>query len=263
MPLHLISHPLCREHMPGEHHPEAPSRMGAINDALIARGVESFIRFHEAPRVTEEQLLRVHSHRYIDQLRQLLPESGTVDLDGGDTALSEGTLTAAYLAAGAAILGVDLIMNNGKDPVFCQIRPPGHHAKRDEAMGFCIFNNIAVAAAHAMEVYGLSRVAIIDFDVHHGNGTESIFKNDSRVYFFSVFQHPFYPWSDELSPYENMSFVPLAAGATGSDLEKIVSESWIPEILKQRPEMLFISAGFDGHRDDPTADLLYAEQTYF
>ncbi len=263
MTLRLISHHECREHMPGENHPEAPSRMSAINDALIASGLESFIRYYDAPVIEKKYLLQVHTENYINQLIQLVHEDGTVYLDDGDTSIGPGTLRSAFRAAGAGIMGVDLLMEHPMDPVFCLIRPPGHHAKKDEAMGFCIFNNVAVAARYALSKPGINRVMILDFDVHHGNGTESIFQNDHRVFFLSTFQHPFYPWSEEKSPYNNMCFYPLSPGSTGKDLETIVKEHWIPKIIDFNPNLLIISAGFDGHKDDPTADLLFVENNYF
>ena len=258
----IVYHSDCREHFPGEEHPDAPSRTGAIEDALISAGLEFVLRFREAPRVTRESLLRVHDASYIDDIEKLIPESGVIQLEDGDTGINQGSLKAALRAAGAGVLATDLVLDGETDTAFCNIRPPGHHAARNKAMGLCIFNNIAVAAAHALEVRGLARVAIIDFDVHHGNGTQDIFADNPAVRFFSIFQHPFYPWSDEDSPFDHIVYSPLPAGTKGEVFRTIADEIWVPELRAFQPEMIFISAGFDGHALDPSADLLFVEADY-
>jgi acetoin utilization deacetylase AcuC-like enzyme len=175
-----ISHPLCLKHDMGAHHPESPARMHAIEDMLIASGLLSYLQHHDAPAATREQLMRVHTPGYIDSIESSVPAQGFVHIDA-DTAMNPFSYQAALRAAGAVVLGVDLVMGNKVENAFCNIRPPGHHAERARSMGFCIFNNVAVGAAHAMAQHGLQRVAIADFDVHHGNGTEEIFHDDPRV----------------------------------------------------------------------------------
>lgn len=245
----------------GEHHPECADRLGAISDHLIYTGLDVHLQHHEAPMADRNQLLRVHPREHVDLVTASSPQHGIVHLDP-DTALSPGTLTAALRAAGAGCLATDLVMRGDASTAFCAVRPPGHHAGRSRAMGFCFFNNIAVAARHAMAVWGLSRVAIVDFDVHHGNGTEDIFAGDSRVLMVGIFQHPFYPYSGTLNPARNMCNVPLAAGADGEDFRHAVVDQWLPRLRKFRPEMIFISAGFDAHREDDMASLGLVEADY-
>ncbi|MQY50229.1 histone deacetylase family protein [Rhodocyclus gracilis] len=257
----FITHRDCHLHDMGSYHPESPARLSAINDHLIAQGLEAYFLHHDAPLATLEQLARVHPLAYIEQLRQRMPEHGIVHLDP-DTALCPHTWQAALRSAGAGILAVDLVMAGEVENAFCSVRPPGHHAEREQAMGFCFFNNIAVAAAHALEAHGLSRVAIIDFDVHHGNGTEDAFRNDPRVLMASIFQHPFFPYSGADSASPNMLNVPLAAGADSEQFRRVVSEVWLPRLREFQPEMLFISAGFDAHHEDEMGNLRLTEKDY-
>jgi len=245
----------------GAHHPERPERLTAIEDQLIASGVADFVARHEAPLATDEQLARVHPVEYVRAIRDAAPERGTVHLDP-DTAMNPYSLRAALRAAGAGVLGVDLVLSKKHSSSFCAVRPPGHHACRARPMGFCIFNNVAVAATHALEEHGLERVAIIDFDVHHGNGTEDIFEGDERVLMASIFQHPFYPYSGTDSPASNMFNVPLPAGAGGRELRKAVTEAWLPALDEFRPEMVFFSAGFDAHDEDDMAMLRFVDSDY-
>jgi acetoin utilization deacetylase AcuC-like enzyme len=198
----------------GAHHPECPARIHAVEDQLIASGLLDYLQRHEAPEVTREQLLRVHDAAYLDSIAAASPQQGMVQLDG-DTAMNPYTYPAALRAAGAAVMAVDLVMAGRVENAFCNIRPPGHHAERARAMGFCIFNNVAVAAAHALVAHGLKRVAIADFDVHHGNGTENIFHDDPRVMLCSTFQHPFYPYAGADSGNDHNINVPLSAPAYG------------------------------------------------
>lgn len=256
-----ITHPLCLKHDMGSHHPECPARIHAIEDQLIASGLMDYLQPHEAPEATREQLLRVHDADYVDSIAASVPQQGIVYLDG-DTAMNPYTYQAALRAAGAVVLGVDMVMAGKVENAFCNVRPPGHHAERAQAMGFCIFNNVAVGAAHALAHHGLQRVAILDFDVHHGNGTEQIFHDDPRVMLCSTFQHPFYPYCGADSGNDHIINVPLAAGSGGNEFRAAVTQHWLPELERFQPEMLFISAGFDAHRDDDMAMLRLSEPDY-
>lgn len=259
--LGFISHPACHDHDAGPMHPDTPDRLDAIGNQLIMSGLDFVLRHYDAPLATREQLLRAHGRAYLDRIVASAPTDGSVEIDG-DTVMSPGTLTAALHAAGAGVLGVDLIMRAEANPVFCAVRPPGHHATHDTAMGFCLFNNIAVAAAHALAEYGLSRIAILDFDVHHGNGTEEIFHSDDRVLFCSTFQHPFYPFTGHESDATNLVDVPLPAGTDGAAFRAAVAEHWLPALDRFRPEFLFISAGFDAHLLDDMSSLALTEDDY-
>lgn len=245
----------------GAHHPESPARIHAIEDSLIAAGLLDYLQRHDAPEATREQLLRVHDAAYLDAIAAAAPQQGMVELDA-DTAMNPFSYPAALRAAGAAVLGVDLVMAGRVENAFCNIRPPGHHAERARAMGFCIFNNVAVAAAHALAAHGLSRVAIADFDVHHGNGTENIFHDDPRVMLCSTFQHPFYPYAGADSGNDHIINVPLPAGTGGAGFREAVTRHWLPALERFRPEFLLISAGFDAHRDDDMAMLALTEADY-
>jgi len=245
----------------GAHHPEQPARLSAIQDQLIASGLDSVLTRFEAPLATDEQLARVHPQDYVRAIRDIAPSAGTVHLDP-DTAMNPHSLQAALRAAGAAVLAVDLVMQDKVKSAFCAVRPPGHHACRARPMGFCIFNNVAVAARHALHAHGLERVAIIDFDVHHGNGTEDIFEGDDHVLMASIFQHPFYPYSGTDNPAPNMVNVPLAAGAGGKELRSAVTSAWLPALEDFRPELVVFSAGFDAHTEDDMAMLRFTDADY-
>src|SRR6185369_387024 len=257
----FITHPECLKHEMGAHHPEQPARLSAIEDQLIASGVAPYVARYEAPLATDEQLARVHPIEYVRAIRELAPKQGTVHLDP-DTAMNPWSLQAALRAAGAAVLAVDLTLSNKAKTAFCAVRPPGHHACRARPMGFCIFNNVAVAARHALQAHGLERVAIIDFDVHHGNGTEDIFEGDEQVLMASIFQHPFYPYSGTDNPASNMFNVPLAAGAGGRELREAVTETWLPALHDFKPELIVFSAGFDAHAEDDMAMLRFTDTDY-
>lgn len=245
----------------GSYHPECPARIRAIEDQLIASGLMNHLMHEEAPLATRERLERVHAPEYIDALEAAVPEGGLVHLDP-DTAMNRHSLKAALHAAGAVILATDLVVGKKAKTAFCNVRPPGHHAERARAMGFCFFNNVAVGAAHALEHHGLERVAIVDFDVHHGNGTEEIFRHDPRVMMVSTFQHPFYPYSGIEGRSERMVNVPLPAYSNGARFRAAVTEHWLPALERFQPQMVFISAGFDAHQDDDMACLMLVESDY-
>jgi acetoin utilization deacetylase AcuC-like enzyme len=245
----------------GAHHPEQPARLEAVQDQLIASGIINFLQEVDAPRATRECLERVHSASYLDAIESAAPRSGLVHLDP-DTAMNPHTLNAALRAAGAAVRATDLVLEGAARAAFCNVRPPGHHAERSRAMGFCLFNNVAAAAAHALDHHGLEKVAIVDFDVHHGNGTEDIFRDDERVLMVSTFQHPFYPYSGIEGRSERMVNVPLAAYSGSREFRAAVEEEWIPALERFAPEMIFVSAGFDAHREDDLAMLKLTEADY-
>ena len=257
----LVTHAECLRHDMGAHHPEQPARLSAIEDQFIASGIAEHLARHDAPLATDEQLERVHPRDYVRAIRDMAPEQGTVHLDP-DTAMNRYTLQAALRAAGAGVLATDLVLKGEANAAFCPVRPPGHHACRARAMGFCIFNNVAVAARHAVKAHGLERVAIIDFDVHHGNGTEDIFSDDEHVLMASIFQHPFYPYSGTEDPAPNMHNVPLAAGSGGKELRRAVSEVWLPALAEFEPQLVFFSAGFDAHVEDDMAMLRFVDSDY-
>jgi acetoin utilization deacetylase AcuC-like enzyme len=257
----FVTHADCLRHDMGTYHPERPARLTAIDDQLIASGIGQHLAHYEAPLATDEQLARVHPIEYVRAIRELAPQEGTVHLDP-DTAMNPHSLSAALRAAGAAVLATDLVLQQKADSAFCAVRPPGHHACRARAMGFCIFNNVAVAARHAVAAHGLERVAIIDFDVHHGNGTEDIFEHDANVMMASIFQHPFYPYSGTDDPAPNMFNVPLAAGSGSRELREAVREVWIPALEEFEPQLVLFSAGFDAHAEDDMAMLRFTDSDY-
>ena len=257
----FIHHPDCGLHNMGSHHPESPDRLAAIEDHLIATGLMQHLVSDVAPKASREQLLRVHDENYIASLESASPQRGLVHLDP-DTAMNPYSLSAALHAAGAVVGATDMVIRGEAENAFCNVRPPGHHACRRRAMGFCFFNNVAVGAAHALEAHGLKRVAIVDFDVHHGNGTEDIFDGDRRVMMVSTFQHPFYPYSGIEGRSEQMVNLPLAAYSSGVEFRKAVENAWLPALHGFAPEMIFVSAGFDAHRDDDMASLGLVEADY-
>ena len=261
MPTAFITHPDCLKHEMGHGHPEHPGRLAAIEDQMIASGVEPHLHRYEAPLATDEQLARVHPIEYVHAIRDAAPESGTVHLDP-DTAMNPHSLGAALRAAGAAVLAADLVMQGKARTAFCSVRPPGHHACRARPMGFCIFNNVAVAARHAIDAHGAERVAIVDFDVHHGNGTEDIFERDANVLMVSTFQHPFYPYCGTEDPAPNMVNVPLPAGAGSKQFREVVTRAWLPALADFRPQLVLISAGFDAHYEDDMAMLQFRDEDY-
>jgi len=257
----FIAHADCARHDMGRTHPESPARLTAIEDHLIASGIAGLVERHEAPAAQVSELQGVHPLRYIEAVRDASPREGIVHLDP-DTAMCPHTWDAALRAAGAAVLATDLVIGGCAENAFCAVRPPGHHATRTRAMGFCLFNNVAVAATHALERHGIERVGIIDFDVHHGNGTEDIFSDDARVVMASIFQHPFYPYSGTEDVAPNMANVPLPAGSDGRALRAAVERVWMPALDEFEPQMIFVSAGFDAHVEDDMAMLRFTEADY-
>jgi acetoin utilization deacetylase AcuC-like enzyme len=257
----FITHPDCLKHDMGTGHPEQPARLTAIEDQLIASGVADYLQRYEAPLATDEQLAHVHPLKYVRAIRDAAPETGTVHLDP-DTAMNPHSLNAALRAAGAGVLAVDLVFQKKNSSAFCAVRPPGHHALRARPMGFCIFNNVAIAARHAIHAHGIERIAIIDFDVHHGNGTEEIFEGDPHVLMVSTFQHPFYPYSGTEAPAANMVNVPLAAGAGSKQFRDAVTGEWMPALEEFKPELVIFSAGFDAHIEDDMAMLQFRDADY-
>ena len=256
-----ITHPACLRHDMGAHHPECPARIHAIEDQLIASGLLDFLARHDAPRASGEQLARVHDPAYIEMIFSRAPGAGLLYLDA-DTAMNPYSLEAALRAAGAAVMATDLVISGQAENAFCNIRPPGHHAGRGSAAGFCIFNNVAVGVAHALEHHGLQRVAIADFDVHHGNGTEDIFHDDPRVMLCSTFHHPYYPYSGAGSGNEHIINVPLPAGTASAEFRAAVTAQWLPALEHFQPQMIFISAGFDAHREDEMGGFGLADADY-
>ena len=261
MTVYFISHSDCALHEMGAHHPESQARLNAIQDQLISSGLDLVLHHDYAPLATREQLCRVHDTTYVDQVFCKSPQEGQVWLDT-DTTMNPFTLSAALRAAGAVVHGVDLVMAANNRAAFCNVRPPGHHAEHNRAMGFCFFNNIAVGAAHAITVHQLKRIAIVDFDVHHGNGTEDIFRGTPEVLFCSTFQHPFYPDIAFEMESEHIVNAPLPAGSDGQVFREQVSSRWLPKLENFQPELILISAGFDAHIEDDMADLHLVEQDF-
>ncbi len=261
MTVALITHPDCMLHDMGAYHPESPARLKAINDQLIASGLEWLMQHFDAPEVSREQLQRVHDDDYIQTIFDMAPQQGMVEV-APDTSMNPYTLTAALHAAGAVVMGVDKVLRGEIDDVFCSIRPPGHHAEHNRAMGFCFFNNIAVGAAHALAKYNLDRVAIVDFDVHHGNGTEDIFKDNSKVLVCSSFEQPLFPYGDSQSKSANIIYAPVALNSDSDGFRKSIIEAWLPALNAFEPQLILCSAGFDGHKEDEMSYLNLNETDY-
>jgi acetoin utilization deacetylase AcuC-like enzyme len=266
----FYTHPSCRKHEMGVGHPECPERLDAIHDWLLATGVLDALEQHQAPQAPLADLELAHSRMHIASLRGLTDGLRDEMAAGGpcyvqidpDTSLNIHTWDAALHAAGAALAATDAVIAGELENAFCAVRPPGHHACRDKAMGFCFFNNVAVAARYALERHGLERVAIIDFDVHHGNGTEDIVAGDTRILMVSFFQHPFYPYGGAHSNASNLLNVPLAAYSKGDVVRAVVEQDWLPRLEAFAPQMVFISAGFDAHRDDELGQMGLVEADY-
>jgi acetoin utilization deacetylase AcuC-like enzyme len=256
-----LSHPLFLQHEMGAHHPESPERLMVIEQQLIARGLYDRLLHQCAPAASREAILQVHHPDYLQALEQASPTEGYQSLDP-DTAMNPYSLQAATHAAGAAIRAVELVMSSEVSNAFCAVRPPGHHAEPGHAMGFCLFNNVAIAVAHALEQYSLERIAIIDFDVHHGNGTETAFNGNDRVLLCSSFQHPFYPGTRLNQAASNILHAPLRAGDGSDAFRTLYTERILPAVEVFAPQMIFISAGFDGHREDDMSGLKLVDEDY-
>jgi len=259
------SHPDCRRHDMGRGHPECPQRLDAIHDHLLATGLDVALEFRDAPAVDLREVEHAHSSGYVAELKDVLEQvqaSGEPRALDPDTLACPDTWRAVLRAAGAAVAATDAVLDGEVDNAFCAVRPPGHHATRNEAMGFCFFNNVAIAARHALDVRGLKRVAIVDFDVHHGNGTEDIIANDERVLMVSFFQHPLYPYSGAVPKGTNMINVPVPPYTRGDEVRDMIEAMWMERLEEFRPQMIFVSAGFDAHRDDELGQLRLVESDY-
>ena len=257
-----FSHPDCLKHDMGTHHPECPERLTAIRDQLMSSLVFDFLNEQTAPEISAEALARVHTPAYLADLERLSPDCGLQEI-APDTMLNQDSLLAARRAAGAVVAAVDLVCAGGAPNAFCAIRPPGHHASADQSMGFCFYNNVSVGVAHALAVHGLQRVAVVDFDVHHGNGTADIWANDGRVQMLSFYQDGLFPDSvANLGDAPNLHHTPLPAGAGGREFRELVLEAWLPLLHDFQPEMIFISAGFDAHAEDDMAQINLKEADY-
>ena len=271
MPVGIIGHYQCNYHSMGEHHPESPARMDAIQDQLIRSGLEYVIRQYDAEKIEKKHLFLAHKAEYIDQIFSNAPtEDEQIYRLDDDTCMNKNTLTSALYSAGAGIKAVDLIMENTITSAFCATRPPGHHAEHDKGMGFCFFNNIAIAAAYAQQQYQLERIAIVDFDVHHGNGTENIIlkvfqqqpKTKDKFLFCSTYQYPFYPFEMQESDTPPIINTPLAATSKGAEFRQAVNDKWLPALHHFKPQLIFISAGFDAHIEDEMSQISLTEEDY-
>lgn len=256
-----ISHPDCERHEMEPGHPESPQRLAAIRAYLQERDVMKHLKQIRAPKITKPDLYRVHRRDYVDQIFAAVPKKGMQVL-GEDVVANQHTLDASLRAAGAVKKAVDVVMAGKVQNAFCAVRPPGHHAERNKAMGFCVFNNIAVGAAYALEAFELERIAVVDFDVHHGNGTEDTLHWDSRVLFCSSYQHPYYPFTVPDSSRSNVVHMPMHAGTSGEEFREWVLQYWMPRLNHFAPQLLFISAGFDAHQADPLAEVYLDERDY-
>ena len=255
-----ISHPDFMKHEMGRHHPECPERIQAIEDQLIQSRLDGHLKRIDPPLATEADITRVHSEDHLAFIKNKAPTSGYAMIDG-DTIMNSSTWNVSLRAAGAAITAVDAVMKGEVNNAFCAVRPPGHHAEPHRSMGFCVFNTIAIATRYAIEQYDLDRVAVIDFDVHHGNGTEAAFIDDPHVLMCSFFQHPFYPYSG-LEGGDNMVNIPLPASTSGKLVREMISKIWIPRLQEFKPQLIMISAGFDAHREDDLGQMGLVEDDY-
>ncbi|TXI63695.1 MAG: histone deacetylase family protein [Limnohabitans sp.] len=265
-----FTHPDCYKHEMGAGHPECPERLSAIEDRLLISGVDMALTRREAPPAALADIELAHGRMHVAALRGLTDVLREDMAAGGpahtpldpDTLINAYTWDAALRSAGAAITATDAVIEGELENAFCAIRPPGHHACRDKAMGFCFFNNVAIAAKHAVERHGLKRVAIVDFDVHHGNGTEDIVAGDDRILMVSFYQHPFYPEGGSTSNAANLVNLPVPAYTKGMDIRELIEMMWIPRLESFKPELIFIGAGFAAHRADDMGQLGLVEQDY-
>ena len=265
-----FSHRDCWKHDMGPGHPECPERLDAIEDRLLITGVFDALERIDAPLAALADLELAHDRAHIAVLRGFTERLKDEVAAGGpthaqidpDTSINVHTYTAALRSAGAAMAATDAVMAGELENAFCAVRPPGHHAARNKASGFCFFNNVSVAAKYALERYNLQRVAVVDFDVHHGDGTEDILSGDERALMVGIFQHPFYPFTGDQNPASNMLNVPVAAYTRGMEVRELIEMTWMPRLEEFKPEMIFISAGFDAHREDDMGQLGLVEQDY-
>lgn len=265
-----FTHPDCWKHDMGAGHPECPARLDAIEDRLLISGVGDALERREAPQASLADIELAHDRMLVAALRGLSDQLADDILAGGpehvqidpDTSMNVHTWKAALRAAGAVLAATDAVMAGEMENAFCAVRPPGHHAERAKALGFCFFNNIAIGAKYALERHGLKRVAIIDFDVHHGNGTEDIVRGDERMLMLSFFQHPLFPFSGADTQDANMVNLPLPAYTKGMEVRELIEMMWLPRLEEFKPEMIFISAGFDAHREDDLGQMGLVEQDY-
>jgi acetoin utilization deacetylase AcuC-like enzyme len=261
----FYSHPDCRGHDMGPGHPECPQRLAAIDDYLLATGLDVALERHDAPLVDLHDVANAHTSGYVAELRDVLMRveaGGEAFAMDPDTSACAGTWAAVQRAAGAAVAATDAVIDGRARNAFCAVRPPGHHATRSATMGFCFFNNVAIAARHALDVRGLERVAIVDFDVHHGNGTEDIIAGDERVLMVSIFQDRLYPFSGGVPLGDNMVNVPVPAYTRGAEVRELIEANWMARLEAFAPQMVFISAGFDAHREDDLGQLGLVEADY-
>lgn len=256
-----ITHPDCARHEMGADHPECPERLGAINDMLLVKGLLDYMAPYDAPLATVEQLSHAHSSLYVSELLDASPTEGYHRVDP-DTEMNPFTVKAALRAAGAAVHATDLVLSGQAPSAFCSVRPPGHHAERDKAMGFCFFNNVAVGIRHAFTQHALERVALIDFDVHHGNGSEDIFRGDERVLMCSIFEQGIYPFTGDNATGPNMVNVGMPSRSSGDVFREAVRTQWLPALDAFQPQLIYISAGFDAHREDDMGNLGLVEADY-
>ena len=265
-----FTHPDCRRHEMGPGHPECPERLDAIEDRLLQTGVIDALDRREAPLASNDDIELAHEAMFVNAIRGMAHELADKIAAGGrgyaqidpDTSMNPHTWNAIRRGAGAALAATDAVMAGEIENAFCAVRPPGHHACHNRAMGFCIFNNVAIAARYALERHGLKRVAIVDFDVHHGNGTEDILAGDERVLMVGIFQSPFYPGTGFPGLADNMVNLPIPAYTKGDVIRKKIEQEWLPRLEEFKPEMIFISAGFDAHREDDLGQLGLVEADY-
>jgi acetoin utilization deacetylase AcuC-like enzyme len=254
----------------GRGHPECPERLDAIEDRMLASQLLDAVDRREAPLASTDILELAHDRMHVAAMRGLAEELREQEDAGGmdhmhidpDTSMNRHTWNAVLRGAGAAIAATDAVIAGELENAFCAVRPPGHHATRTRAMGFCIMNNVAVAARYALDRHGLKRVAVVDFDVHHGNGTEDILSGDERVLMVGIFQHPFYPYSGFDTHADNMVNVPVPAYTRGPAIRELIEKNWLPRLEAFQPEMIFVSAGFDAHREDDLGQLGLVEADY-
>ncbi len=256
-----ISHPSSQRHEMGEYHPECPDRVAAVGDRLLMRGILDLMDQFDAPRASFDQIGRAHDMRHVLELQAMSPESGYRNVDP-DTAMNPHTFEAALHAAGALVHACELVVRQDYRRVFCNVRPPGHHAGRSAASGFCFFNNAAIGILHALDELGLERVALVDFDVHHGNGSEDILAGDDRVLMVSTFQSRLYPFSGDTAMGANMCNVGLPPYSDGEAMRQAVTERWVPALEAFAPQLIVVSAGFDAHREDDMSHLMWRDEDY-